>query len=114
MSDNIDQDIKDYIDTKIEGLYLSLTEIVGNAMAHQAFCNKVNAKFYKDHPEFKDKKEVVASVVEMIDGENPAIEYDQLLEKAIPRIRERLATTNSMDVSSITTNPNRDFGNGEV
>jgi len=110
----MDQGIKDYIDTKIEGLYLSLTEIVGNAMAHQAFCNKVNAEFYKNHPEFRDHKDIVASVVEMVDGENPALEYDKVLELAVPKIHERLAITKNMNVTSVTTNPSRDFGNGEI
>jgi len=110
----MDQEIKDYIDKKIEGLYLSLTEIVGSAMAHQAFCNKVNAAFYKEHPEFKDKKEVVASVVEMVDGENPAIDYDKLLELALPRIKERIAITQNMNVNSAPPPASRDFGNGEI
>ena len=110
----MDQEIKDYIDKKIEGLYLSLTEIVGNAMAHHAFCNKANAKFYKDHPEFRDHKDAVASVVEMIDGENPALEYDKILELALPRIRERVAMTKNMNVTSISSNPPLDFGNGDI
>lgn len=110
----MDQEITDYIDKKIEGIYLSLTEIVGNAMAHQAFCNKTNAKFYKDHPEFKEHKEAVASVVEMIDGENPALEYDKLLEKAVPKIRERLAITKNMNVTSVAEKSNLNFGNGDI
>jgi len=110
----IDQETIDYIDKKIEGLYLSLTEIVGNAMAHQAFCNKVNAKFYKEHPEFKDKKDVVASVVEMVDGENPGLGYDKILEEAIPKIAERLAITKNIDTRSVPTKLHRDFGNGEI
>jgi len=110
----MDQEIKDYIDKKIEDIYLSLTEIVGSAMAHQAFCNKTNAKFYKDYPEFKDKKEVVASVVEMVDGENPAIEYDKLLELAVPIIKERILITQNMNVTSANPPTNRDFENGEI
>jgi len=110
----MDQEIKDYIDQKIEGIYLSLTEIVGSAMAHQAFCNKTNTKFYKDHPEFKEHKEIVASVVEMVDGENPGIKYDEILEKAIPKIRERIFMTKNMNVSTVEPPKNMDFGNGEI
>jgi hypothetical protein len=110
----MDQEVKDYIDTKIEGLYLSLTEIVGNAMAHQAFCNKVNSKFYKDYPEFKDKKEIVASVVEMMDGKDPGSEYDKILELAVPKIRERIAMTQGMNMTSVDPPKNRDFGNGAL
>jgi len=91
-----------------------IPEVVGNLMTQMATHNRVNSKFYKDHPEFKDKKDIVASVVEMIDGQNPALEYDEILNRSIPKIRERIEITKGMSVDKITTNPQRDFGNGEV
>ena len=112
----MDQEIKDYIDKKIEGLYLSLTEIVGSAMAHQAFCNKINAQFYKAHPEFKDKKDVVASVVEVVDSENPGEEYEKILAMSVPKIHDRIALAVNMNMTSVQTAPTRDFsaiGGGE-
>ena len=110
----MEQEVKDYIDKKIEGIYLSLTDIVGNAMTDHAFLHKTNMEFYKAHPEFKDKKEAVASIVELVDSENPGIPYDKLLEKALPRIQERVNMVKGVDVETVSAAPTRDFSSIEA
>lgn len=105
---------QEIIDKAVEKALLMIPEVVGNLMTQHVTYNKINAKFYKDHPEFKDKKDIVASVVEMIDGKNPALEYDEILEKSIPKIRERINLTKNINVNTVTTTPQRDFGNGEI
>ena len=105
---------QEIIDKAVEKTLLMIPEVVGNLMKQTAAYSMINSKFYKDHPEFKDKKDIVASVVEMIDGENPALEYDELLNRAIPKIKERIEITKNMDVKTVPTHLNRDFGNGEV
>lgn len=98
----------------VERSLLAIPEVVGNLMAQNATYNKINSKFYKDYPEFKDKKEIVVSVVEMIDGQNPGLDYEDVLKKALPEIRKRVAITKGVNVTSITDTPDRNFGNGEV
>jgi len=102
------------INEAVERALLAIPEVVGNLMAQNATYNKINSQFYKDHPEFKDKKDIVVSVVEMIDGQNPGLEYDKILEKALPEIRKRIEMTNGLNVTSVTNPGDRNFDNGEI
>lgn len=97
------------IDKAVEKALLSLPEVVGNLMTQHSTHVKMNADFYKAHPEFSDHKDIVSSVVEMIDGQNPLLDYKEKLDKAIPEIRKRIKTFAQLDKSSVTNNPKRDF-----
>lgn len=112
-----DQEI---IDKAVEKAMLVLPEIVGNLITQHVTLSKLNSEFYSGHPEFRDKKDIVASVVEMLDGENPLMDYKDLLIKAVPKIRERIAETKNLNVIDISPDVNRDFKatdlkrNGEI
>jgi len=107
---------QEIINAAVEKTLLLIPEVIGNLMAQNAMLHKMNSKFYKDHPEFKDKKEVVASVLEMVEGKNPLAKYEDLLEIAVPEIKKRLSQTQSLSMS-VPSTVNRDFsslGNGEI
>jgi hypothetical protein len=112
-----DQEI---IDKAVEKAMLVLPEVVGNLITQHVTLSKLNSEFYSSHPEFKDKKDIVASVIEMLDGENPLMDYKDLLAKAVPRIRERIADTKDLNVIDVSPTVNRDFKaidlkeNGEI
>jgi len=101
------------INQAVEKAMLVLPEVVGNLITQHVALSKLNSEFYASHPEFKDKKDIVASVVEMIDGENPLIDYKDLLDKAVPRIKERIKITEGLDLKSANLNIDRDF-NGKL
>jgi hypothetical protein len=109
-----EQEKQEIIDLAVEKSLLMIPEVVGNLMTQMVTYQKLNSKFYKRYPEFKDKEDVVASVVEMIDGQNPTIEYNEILKKAVPKIRERIQMTKGLSTTTVTVEPNRDFSNGEV
>lgn len=92
-----------------ERALLALPETVGNLMKSHAAFNKMNSKFYADHPEFKDKKEVVSSVLEMVEGKNPLESYEEILKKAVPEIRNRLNIMGALNMKDIPTIPKKDF-----
>jgi hypothetical protein len=69
----------------------------------------MNADFYTKYPEFKDKKDIVASVIEMVEGKNPLLKYEDLLAKAVPEIQSRIKSVQSLNTKTITHNPSRDF-----
>ncbi|MCC7570624.1 hypothetical protein KO465_04710 [Candidatus Micrarchaeota archaeon] len=81
----------------MERLTLAIPDIIGNLMANHAALHKINAKFYNDYPEFRDRKDVVQSVVEMIEGKNPLLSYEEILEKSVPEVRRRLAVLKQVD-----------------
>jgi hypothetical protein len=104
-----EEEKEDIINKAVEKALLMIPEVVSNMMAKHVMLNKLNAKFYEDHPEFKDHKEIVASVVEMLDGKNPTDDYAELLQSAIPEIRKRIGTVKELNMIDVTPKPNRDF-----
>ena len=87
------------IDAAVEKASLKLPEVVGNLMMQQATYSKLNSKFYSDHPEFRDHKDVVMATIEWVDGHNPMLGYKEKLDKAVPEIKRRIEmkTKLSMD-----------------
>ena len=104
---------EEIIGLAVERAMLMLPDTVGHLISNHMAMTKMNAKFYKDHPEFKDKKDIVAAVVEMVEGENPLDDYEDLLKKALPKIEERIKTVKKLDTAT-SEKPDRDFGNGEL
>ncbi len=88
----------------IEQIFLKLPDIIGNLMTSQATLSKLNVKLYSEYPEFKNNKSLVAHILEEIDGDNPGLEYEEVIKKAIPIIKERMGVVNKLDVNHI---PNR-------
>jgi len=111
----IDEKEKEEIINKaVERALLLLPDTVGNLIANHAALSKLNSKFYADHPEFKDKKDIVASVVEMIEGRNPLSKYEDILKEAVPEIKKRIDTLQHLDMEKVKP-PNLDFkGQGEI
>lgn len=104
-----EEDEQAIVNLAVEKALLLLPETVGHLIANHVALSKMNTQFYKDHPEFKDSKDVVAQVVEMMEGENPLDDYETLLKKSVPKIRERLLTLKNLDTKNVSSNPNRDF-----
>jgi len=89
----------------IERTLLAIPDVVGNLMVNQAMMIKNNKKFYDKYPEFKSHKDLVSSVIEMTEGSNPLEDHEKVLEKAVPEIRKRLMTLNTLDVVTVSSNP---------
>jgi predicted RNA-binding protein with EMAP domain len=104
--------IGEAVEKAVEKALLLLPEVVGSLMANHAALAKLNSQFYKDNPEFKDRKDVVTSVVEMIEGKNPLKKYEDILTEAVPEIRQRLLTIKGMDTAKVEK-PVLDF-NGKI
>lgn len=104
---------QEIIDAAVEKALLMLPEVVGNLMAQHVALSKVNSEFYSKHPEFRDKKDIVASVLEQIDGKNPLMPYEELLAKAVPIIQERIRLTGTLNTTTTNPETSRDF-NGAI
>lgn len=109
---------QEIIGKAVERVLLLIPETVGNMMAHQAALSKYNREFYAKHPEFKEHKQAVASVIEMMEGKSPLDNYENLLTNAVPEIRRRIGTLKNLDMLKVHNNPDRDFskgfGHGEI
>ncbi len=108
-----EEEKQEIINLAVEKALLALPETVGNLMASQAAYSKMNSQFYKDHKEFVNHKQIVASVIEQIDGKNPLLTYEEKLEKAAPIIKERIALVGKLDMTTVKQ-PNRDFSGLDI
>jgi len=104
-----EEEKQEVINKAVEKAMLVLPEVVGNLITQHVALSKMNSEFYATHPEFKDKKDIVASVIEVLDGENPLMDYKELLTKAVPKIKERISIIDKLNTNAINTEPNKNF-----
>lgn len=97
------------INEAVERALLLVPETVGSMMANQATLHRINKEFYSKYPEFSNHKNTVMSVVEMVEGRSPLDSYNKILEKAVPKIRERINALKKLDIETISPNPNRQY-----
>ena len=115
MTENEKQEI---INGVTEKLLLMLPDIMGNLITNHISTLKMNRDFYLKHPELRDKKDIVASVIEMIEGQDPTVGYEDILRNAVPEIKRRLGQVKDLDFNPVSK-PNRSlkdltFDNGEL
>lgn len=101
---------EEIINAAVERALLALPEVVGNLITSQFKLLKINKKFYEKFPEFSPHKDVISTIVEAVEAENPGEDYEKILEKALPIIRDRVSKVKSLDVKSIVR-PNRSVPN---
>lgn len=100
---------QEIIEAAVEKALLILPEVVGNLMATNAAMSKLNKDFYEKYPEFKKHKDSVMSVIEMIEGRDPTIDYKDILDKAVPEIKSRIVQMGKLDITNVQKSPRRQF-----
>ena len=115
------QEIKEIIQAALQALLpaiaekaaeinlLAIPETVGNMMKEQVIQTKLNKDFYEKYKQFKPHKKLVVLVIEKVDGENPGMDYENILKLAVPLIEERVRIEKSLNMTTIDPNPNTDF-----
>lgn len=101
----------------IERVLNLMPETIGNLMSQYAANNKLRQDFYNKHPEFKDHTDVVASVVERLEGDKLGQDYEGILERSVPYIANQIKIKNDLNTNKIlpqedltlNTNPEDDF-----
>ena len=59
-------------------------------------------------------KDAVKAVVEKVEGKNTLMKHGDILEKAVPEIRERIKTVEKLDTSSLVASRPKLNINGEL
>ena len=98
-----------------ERMLLRIPEIVGNLITNYAEKIRVKKEFYDQYPEFKEHKEIVASMIESIENANPFMPFKDIVSKSIPDIRKHISSLKNLNISNVSK-PNLDFskGHGEL
>jgi hypothetical protein len=73
-----------------ERILLRMPEVIGNLIQEHAVLLKLNRAFQKDHPEFKPHLDIVRGIVEQVEMKNPGLNYKEILNKAVPEIKEAI------------------------
>jgi len=107
-----DQEKQLIINEVIEAIYLKLPEIIGNLMTNHVNMVRLNRDFYAKHKEFLNNKSTVASVIEMIQGQDPTRSYEEILKKAVPEINKQLGIMKELDFEPGTSD--RQLKHGEI
>ena len=102
------QELEDRI---IEKVLLMIPEVMGNLITHHMSMKETNQEFYKKHSELQEHKEVVAKVLEKVEGDNPLLSHQKLLEKALPKIQDQIKLSNGLSMETVDV-PSLDY-NGE-
>lgn len=94
------------IATAVERALLVLPSVLLRLMANYDILSKVNKDFYSSNPGFQLHKDIVSSVVNEVEKENPLEDYGKLLNKSVPRIKERISIIRKVDTKTINYKPN--------
>ena len=92
-----------------EEVLLSIPEVIGNQMASFAALSEQNRKFWGKYPEFLKHKDTARTVIEAVEGKNPLLDHKEILERAVPKIRERINTLAKLNLDTVSVNPPRKF-----
>jgi hypothetical protein len=96
-----------------ERMLLKIPDIVGNLMSSYAEKIRISKEFYIKYPEFNDHRDVVAAVIESIDGNSKFKPFKEVVEDSVPMIRKRIESLKGIDMKSVKK-PNLDFSQGEL
>lgn len=104
---------EEIVQAVFERFLLKIPEIMGNLMINHAVEHKLNKEFYEKYKEFKNHTDIVMSMVEKVEGENTFEKYENILEKAVPRIREAIKLKKGLNMSDVSK-PDKTIDYGEL
>ena len=84
-----------------ERMLLRLPDIISNLVSNQAEVERLRFKFLKDHPEYREHRDKVIPIIEELEGKNPHLKYEKILDKAVPEITRRLGTLKQLNMSKV-------------
>lgn len=107
----ITEEEKNEIITKaVEKALLMLPKVLSNLMINQANLLSISEEFYKKYPEFSKHKTIVASVIEDIEGKNPNLKYEKILELSVDEIKRRINSFGHLECQTAERPINTSYG----
>lgn len=90
--------------TVTEKVLLRMPEVIGHLIMEHSSIHKMTKGFYAKHPEFKNDVQSVRSIVSKLEKEDVTMEYDAILEKAVPLIERRIKSVSNLSFNKIDEN----------
>ena len=77
-------------------------ELTASLIKNSLAIHRIKEKFYDNNPEFFKHKDLVQNVVQDVEAKNPGADYQDILAKATPIIKQKLSivteTVNQLDI----------------
>ena len=97
----LDEQLESILLKAVERSMLALPEVVGRLLDEKATMRKLATKFYGDNADFKSHKNIVSSVLSQCETDNPGLTYTDVLKKAKPEIKRRIAQVGKVNVDRV-------------
>lgn len=85
----------------IEVVLNKMPEVIGNLMMHHSMINEFKTNLKTKYPEFSGHEKTVAKVLESIEGQDLTLTIDELMQQAVPKIKNQIEITDRVDTTSI-------------
>ena len=92
-----EEEKQEIIDKACEKALLCLPEVVNALWKQKMEMQKLAKKFYDDNAEFGKHTDIVGSILERLEGENPGVPYASLLDKAKDKIKTAISQQTQCD-----------------
>lgn len=84
---------------------LSMPDIIGNLINQHMNNYRLKEKLYSKYPELKKHPQLVAAGLLKTEGNNTLLPQDEIIERAIPTIKQLIADTKPLETGSIAKRP---------
>ena len=75
----------------VEEALKTLPVVIDHLSRQASYLKELSETFYNDNKDLVDHKRLVASVIEQTEIDNPGMKYSEILEKAAPEARKKIA-----------------------
>lgn len=83
--------LEDTIIKATENTLRAIPVMLGKLFQVTSVTTALVQKVYEENPEFQDYKEVVVMTIHELDGQNPGLDYTEVVKKAVPIIKQKIA-----------------------
>lgn len=74
----------------VEEALRTVPSVVDHVTKQAFFLRKMSSKFYEEHPELAEHKELVTKTIEELEGSNPGLSFESLVAKAGVETKKKL------------------------
>lgn len=96
-----EEEKEEIINAVVERTLLKIPDVVGNLITNYAAKIRINKEFYTKHPEFDKHRDLVASVIESVEGEDPTRDFEEIVNSAVPKIKRRIEQMKNLDMKKV-------------
>lgn len=85
----------------VEEALRCLPGVMKSLAVQASYVQKLNTQFYKDHRDLEGKQDLVLKTLEQVEGDNPGLPYDKVLEKTAEAVRKVVSGIDSLPQETI-------------